>query len=206
MREENREEFAQLLRDEFEFRKPKGKVCDNKLLTDYWQALKDLPIELVRSGFTRHRKAGRGFPVPADIRPRDERGNAKAPIGGEQQSSTDNVRGHWRSIIVSEVCDVLDLRFRHEGLDVLDELLRTNGNFADALRHLLDELCDQEARDGRTDGMMRGCRRRCADAASYFQHAARAEVKRRAEINKPQRTAALPLSAAYEGSAQEFEP
>jgi hypothetical protein len=202
MRHEDGEAFRALLEDEFNFRKPKGRTIDAKLISDYWAALKDLPIELVKSGFARHRKIGRGFPIPADLRPRDERGNAKAGSADTQSSGKDHVRGYWRSIIVSDCRDALEIRFRSDGADILADLMRAHPQFGEGLRQLLDELAQQEVEGGRTDGMMRGCRRRCSEIARYYQHEARAEVKRRDAINlKPQRTAALPLSTEPQSSA-----
>ena len=143
--------------------------------------------------------------MPADIRPKDARGNATAP----QENlgpATDHTRGHWRSAIIFAAREKLGLRYRFDGGEILAHLMREHPNFGAALRELLDELAEQEARSGRSDGMERGCVRRAEEVARFYQHEARAEMKRRDAINhKPERTAALPLTSDTAASAQERE-
>jgi len=67
--EDDRNAFTELLVEAFRFRRPRNRTLDDDLLRDYWDALKDLPLDVVREGFERHRKRGRGFPLPADLRP-----------------------------------------------------------------------------------------------------------------------------------------
>jgi len=199
----DQDRFKAMLAAEAKFWNFPAKRYDDALILGYWTALRDLSIETVEAARARWRKVGRTFPKPSDLRPKDDRGNARAPSAeSERAPARDHARDYWRSMAVAEAKDALDLRFRSDGDEILQYLLRSHPNFAEALRMLLDELCDQEARGGRTDGMMLGCRRRAAETARYFQHDARAEIKRRAEINhRPQRTAALPLTADTEASA-----
>lgn len=186
------EEFKTLIEAEFNFWKPKGRKFDAQLISDYWTALVDMPLDKVKAAALQWRRTGKGFPKPAEFRPKDAKGNATAPPVHTQNE--DHARNFWRSLIVAECMDCLDLRFCADGHEIFRWLLLANRTtLAASIVHLLDELCEQEARSGRSDGMMLGMRRQARDIAGGYRHDVRAERERRVAINRKELTTSLDL-------------
>lgn len=72
------DEFAKLMHGlVLVFALPKGIETVDVLITPYWNALLDLPIETVRRELARHTRYGKFFPKPAELRPKDSKPRAQ---------------------------------------------------------------------------------------------------------------------------------
>lgn len=49
-----------------------SKTLEDDMVQIYWQALRDLPLELVKARLRSYVKRGKFFPKPAEIRPKDD--------------------------------------------------------------------------------------------------------------------------------------
>ena len=75
-----------------------------------------------------------------------------------------HVRNYWRSCVVNEARIACGLT--HDAMSQsIVENARTIGA---ALRNLLDELCEQDMRDGRTVGQHRYCQRRAGEIVRTY--------------------------------------
>ena len=73
-------------------------------------------------------------------------------------------RDYWRSCILHEVCGALG----HTASTFEPILMANKDTIGASMQQLLNELCDQEMRDGRTHGMHLGCRRRSERIARTY--------------------------------------
>lgn len=74
------------------------------------------------------------------------------------------VRDYWRSVIIGETCRA----FGHTAESFEPVLIANSDALGHPMRSLLDELEQQERRDGRTEGQHRYVQRACGDIARAF--------------------------------------
>ena len=137
-----------------------GKPMTDELLESWWKALRHVDFDTVSERvehFLAKADEGTKFPRPAQMRPKN-----LAPRDPDQPQR-DFVRDYWRSCIVNDCC-----RFSGYTIDGFERVLVEHAMLAASLRMLLDELCGQENQSGRTDGMHKGCRRRCEEIIGAY--------------------------------------
>lgn len=142
-----------------------GKFCDDELVESWWKALRHVDYGVVESNVDRY--LGRAddktpFPRPGQMRPKD-----LAPPDPGAGPIENPIRGYWRSAIVHEVACAMDFRYDLAGFEQF--VIAHKGTLGRAMRELLDELDEQEIRQGRSAGMHEGCIRRCAEIAGAFR-------------------------------------
>ncbi len=65
-----------------------GKKADDCLVRLYWTALRDLPLEAVKSGIARHVRYGKFFPKPAELRRADDKPRSDLTLSADARRST----------------------------------------------------------------------------------------------------------------------
>jgi hypothetical protein len=71
------------------------KPPEDGLLQAYWQALRDLPIELVEQAAAYHQRYGKHFPRPVELRPRDDKPGG-APESRNTLDDGERLAERWR--------------------------------------------------------------------------------------------------------------
>lgn len=127
------------------FSKPR---VDDVMLRGYWNALKDLPLEIVERCAATHRRYGKFFPKPFELRPKGDKPKHEDPNAGPPRNY---IRDYWRSAIVDSFCRCLG----HTAASFEPVLVEHKTTLGVSMRALLDELEQQERRDGRTEGQHR---------------------------------------------------
>ncbi|MEY4760666.1 MAG: hypothetical protein RLZZ200_522 [Pseudomonadota bacterium] len=136
---------------------------EDAMVQAYWNALRDLPIEIVEACAKSHQRHGKFFPKPFELRPKDEKPRQDLPDGGPARN---HVRDYWRSCIVHEACAV----FGQTVTSFEPVLIANKDTLGPPLLALLNELEQQDRRDGRTIGQHRYVQRRCDEIARGFRH------------------------------------
>lgn len=70
------------------------KPPDDVQVQAYWNALRDLPYELVEQGARHHTRFGKFYPKPVELRPRDDKPTG-APEGGDSIALADRAAERW---------------------------------------------------------------------------------------------------------------
>lgn len=140
---------------------PPKEPLSEAMVEAYWNALRDLPIEVVEGAILSHQRFRKSFPKPFELRPKDEPESAAATIGNR-------IRDHWRSAICNEAANVFG--YRRDLVKFGELLVAHKDTLATQLLHLLNDVEQQDRRDGRTAGLDRFVLRRCAEIARANQH------------------------------------
>ncbi len=132
-----------------------GKPLTDELLESWWKALRHVDFDVVASHverFLARADEATKFPRPSQMRP-------KNLVPADPDQPVRNFpRDYWRSAIVDACCKTFMV-----GFDAMEQILIEDAQLAASLRALLDEVCDQEARDGRTVGQHRYVQRRAEE-------------------------------------------
>jgi hypothetical protein len=142
---------------------PPKDPLDDAMIQAYWNALKDLPIEIVEACQKSWMRYGKWFPKPSELRPKGEAHKQQLPSEGPQRN---NVRDYWRDVIVGEMCWWLGMSM----VAFEPILVAAKDTLGGPLRALLDELEQQDRRDGRTVGQHKYAQRITGDLARQFKH------------------------------------
>lgn len=138
-----------------------SQFCNDELIESWWKALKHVDYGVVEANVDRflgRADEGTRFPRPSQMRPKD-----LAPPD-PTLGARNPVRDYWRSMIVHSVAAGLQIPI--ESFEAF--LVANSHSLGPAMRDLMDELCEQEMRGGRTDGMHSGCMRRCGEIVRHF--------------------------------------
>lgn len=140
-----------------------GKPPTDELIESWWKALRHVDFESVAERvdqFIAKADDRTKFPRPAQMRPE----NAVPPV--DVNAVRNHTRDYWRTCVVNEVRKCFGVSWNE-----LESMISDNAETLGAsLRKVMDDLCEQEQRDGRTGGQQRACHRWCADIAREFAH------------------------------------
>jgi hypothetical protein len=144
-----------------------GKPMTDELTESWWKALRHCDFEDVAERVDRYiarADESTKFPRPAQMRDKND-----VPRSAEELSRNPT-RDYWRTQIVLTTAKAMGRD--HVTLEpVVEEHRDTLGR---AMLDLLNELDQQERRDGRTRGMHIGCERRCFEIAWAYPELHRA--------------------------------
>lgn len=78
------------------------KPPDDIQVQAYWNALRDLPYELVEQGARHHTRYGKFYPKPVELRPKDERPGGGPALDTAFRSATETAKRNAQRDMASE--------------------------------------------------------------------------------------------------------
>jgi hypothetical protein len=155
-------------RDYDKFRRLIGRLCEtlNKPITDelvesWWKALRHVDFEAVEfrvDRFLSRADESTRFPRPSQMRPQD----ASPP--DDPNMVRNHVRDYWRSAVVSDTARSFGITVAALEPIIVEHAQTLGGSMV----QVIDDLCGQELRDGRTTGQHRACQRWCEGIANNY--------------------------------------
>jgi hypothetical protein len=155
-------------RDYDKFRRLIGRLCEtlgkpitDELLESWWKALRHVDFESVEyrvDRFLARADESTKFPRPSQMRPQD------STPPDDPNVVRNHVRDYWRSAVVNDTARSFGITPAALEPIIVEHAQTLGGSMLQAI----DDLCQQELRDGRTTGQHRACQRWCEGIANSY--------------------------------------